>query len=349
MSADGMVIAEHGQQIGHDPNKFEGWPTNPFLEKDGISYLWQPLGESFVQHIFNREELSNKAIDNMAAEIIAVAKYVAADRGGYKATPSMLGDLLRFILFQTSFEQAKQLLGEEGIPVWDLKTLRKRLTSSKDRWEFLIETLPKDYPLRAALAEGVKELPELGNFDDDELNSMCNRRWVTASLDKNAGIIPCPTTGQLGAIEQYIGDLINPRARNMRFREYLTKFRESLPQTERPNMDFVYYVYGHTHKEEVNYKPFGTQKRWAPIVFNDGAWQRTANEQVFCTVLKSKGDVLKDVQPEDLPPCYPFVTASYDEDGELTMNLWYWVQKPGKPGAIRSDCPFLPEIHPECL
>lgn len=346
MSADGKVIAEHGQQIGRDPNKFRGWPTNPFLEKDGKLYLQRPGGEKFIQRIFNLVEHKYPTIDNFSLEFIGV-KYVAADRG-LIGTLSMLGELVHFILFQTSFYQARQLLGEEGIPIWDLTELRRKLRSSEDRWAFIIESLPHDDPLRATLSESLKKLPELKTFDDDELNSICDRRWAAATLNRDVGIIQCPDTGKLGAFQERIGDLINPRAKNKRYREYLTTLRKSLPQTERPLRDFMYYVYGHTHNEEANYKPFGTHERWAPIVFNCGAWQRKANEQVLCTILKSKRDDLSDVQPEDLPACYPFVTASYNEDGKLSMTLLYWVQKLGQGGAIRADCTDLPEIHPEC-
>ena len=51
ISPDGLVYAEHGHQIGHEVNRFEGWPT-PFVER-GQRFLRRPWGEQFVQAFYN--------------------------------------------------------------------------------------------------------------------------------------------------------------------------------------------------------------------------------------------------------------------------------------------------------
>ena len=170
-----------------------------------------------------------------------------------------------------------------------------------------------------------------------------------------SGISECPATGRLGAIAEKVSEFQNPKAKNKRFQKHLSGLRDSIPADARPTMDFSLFIYGHTHKEEKDYYPFGSDRPWNPVIFNDGAWQRTATPDVWCTIAKSKGytdvEALQQLTPEDLPGCYPFVSVSRDEtSGSLQIRQLYWVQE-GKDdkGSVQVSCSSSPTIRDDCL
>ena len=349
-SADGRIIAEHGQQIGDDPNKFSGWPLAPYREVHGMRYLEQPWGEAFVQKIFNRVEIEYPTIDNLSSEAIGV-KYAVKDLG-VTGTIDELGGILRFLLFQQSLSQARQFLGgkDGNPPEWKLKALAEELTTSEARERFLAESFPPHDPLAKAMLAELTEASEHPEFTKDELETACTSRWINWKLNADADIQNCDHEGDLSAIGEAALEALNPAARSERFREYLDALRTNLPAGDRPASAFEIYVYGHTHKEHDAFGPFlsVSDATWQPQVINDGAWQRTATEEVFCAIARGKGlsdeNALRKLQPEDLPACYPFVAIR--PGGEAKLR--YWVHPTNGTGDIQADCTLLPDIPESC-
>ncbi len=67
VSADGRILAEHGNQIGQDVNKYATWPTIS-RHVEGKDYIVRPWGELFVQRLFNDQEKTYSIIDNLSPE-----------------------------------------------------------------------------------------------------------------------------------------------------------------------------------------------------------------------------------------------------------------------------------------
>lgn len=350
MSADGSIVAEHGQQIGADPNCFEGWPTDPFIEHAGTSHLRKPWGEQLVQKLYNSYEVTYPTVDNLS-ELFKGVRY-AAQASGLAGALADVGRLIRFFFTQMSWDQTRQILGKNGVPIWKVDEELAKLDTSERRWKFLVESYPAGDPLRDPFAgASFKDLPEQAPFTKEEVEAICDRRWLLLQQNASSGIELCEGTGKLGAISEKIGEFVNPKAKNERFQSYLTDFQAAIPASARPNTNFALYVYGHTHKVESNYLPFDSTASGAPVVFNDGAWQRTATPDVWCTIARNEG--LSDAQaigqltPDDLPGCYPFVIVS-PVVPPLVRQL-YWVQaSENDPGSVQFTCTAAPEILPEC-
>jgi hypothetical protein len=87
-------------------------------------------------------------------------------------------------------------------------------------------------------------------------------------------------------------------------------------------------------------------------VFNDGAWQRRVTPEAFCTIMRSKGidrrEALEQIGPDDLPGCYPFVTARHGGGQAHGAKLLYWLQDQGARGRVSEACSVAPAIVPEC-
>lgn len=353
ISADGDIFAEHGQQIGADPNCFQKWPKGAFIEHDGKSHLRKPWGEQFVQKLYNRHEEDFPTIDNMSEELRGA--WYAIKARGVLGTLEELGRIIRFIFTQTSWDQTGQILGEDGIPVWKIDSELAKLDTSDSRWKFLVESRPIDDPLRVPFDDtDFSKLPEQAPFSREEVEAICDRRWLLVQNDAASGIVECESTGELGAIAEKIAEFQNPKEKDQRFRTHLTKIQKAIPAGTRLNTSFSLFVYGHTHKEQKSYAPFQTDAAWKPIVYNDGAWQRTATPETWCTIARSKGysdvEALKKLVPEDLPACYPYVVVSRQGDNsQLVVRQLYWVQEPGDEiGSVKPVCSAIPDTLAEC-
>lgn len=102
ISRDRRIYADHGHQIGLDPNGFHNWPT-PFRERDGQFYLTRPWGEQFMQAFYNAYEDRYPIIDNIAAERDAVR--FAITREGPLGLVQAVGKFVGFTLLKTSWSQ----------------------------------------------------------------------------------------------------------------------------------------------------------------------------------------------------------------------------------------------------
>ncbi len=102
LSADRRIYADHGHQIGLDPNGYHSWPT-PFREHDGQYFLTRPWGEQFMQAFYNAYEDRYPIIDNIAAEKDAVR--FAIRREGPMGLVQAVGKFVGFTLLKTSWNQ----------------------------------------------------------------------------------------------------------------------------------------------------------------------------------------------------------------------------------------------------
>ncbi len=102
ISADRRIYADHGHQIGLDPNGYHDWPR-PFRERDGQTYLTRPWGEQFMQAFYNAYEDRYPIIDNVAAERDAVR--FAISREGPMGLVQAVGKFVGFTLLKTSWNQ----------------------------------------------------------------------------------------------------------------------------------------------------------------------------------------------------------------------------------------------------
>ncbi len=102
ISRDRRIYADHGHQIGLDPNGFHNWPT-PFRERDGQYYLTRPWGEQFMQAFYNAYEDRYPIIDNIASERDAVR--IAITREGPLGFVQAVGKFVGFTLLKTSWSQ----------------------------------------------------------------------------------------------------------------------------------------------------------------------------------------------------------------------------------------------------
>lgn len=349
-SADGKVLAEHGHQIGQDPNRFDGWPENPFAVRDGVTYLQQPWGEQMVQEVFNQREKTYPIVDNLSEEVLGI-RYILKSQTAIEKLSSA-GDLVRFALLQTSWKQSHQALGGDPAESFDLKRLKQDYEVKPE--SFLFDFLTPEDPLRALLEDARKAgepVPKIGDLTDEEIRAACAQRQVeNESRPADAKLPACPKTTGLGAAAQALNEILLPGAKNKRFRDYLTEAAASLPAGSRPTRQFEHYVFAHTHKEE-SFLPFALNATFKPTVWNDGAWQRRATPEELCTVIKKKGyskeEALLKLRPEDLPACYPFVRAQWDKNGAAPkLRLLYWVQEQGQSGSLRGGCGL--QIDPEC-
>jgi len=318
LSADGMIYAEHGHQIGWDTNNFSNWPT-PFVRQGGVKYLQRPWGEQFVQRFYNYYERKYPIIDNLMEESMGV-KYGAMAEGVF-GLQHAVGRFAVFFLLQSSGIQAGQFLGgKEGVR-WDTAAIRKRGN------RFFAESIPNDDPLRALVEKSLKNGTlgiKLSDLKDEDLQSICDVRAAIVAADtrnhKPARVTLCPKAS-LGALA---GNLIT--SRDSIFQKYLADTLTRMRQRGSPR-PFSLFVFAHTHSPESSYSPFdSSSSSWRPIVVNSGAWQRTFSEQQLENYRTDKRlkarDVLK-LQPENLPACYPVITVPpYATSPQSLLRYW---------------------------
>jgi UDP-2,3-diacylglucosamine pyrophosphatase LpxH len=102
ISRDHRVYADHGHQIGIDPNKYSSWPA-PFRMYGERPYLLRPWGEQFMQAFYNAYEDRYPIIDNVTSEGDAVG--FALLREGELGLIRALDSFIAFSLLKTSWKQ----------------------------------------------------------------------------------------------------------------------------------------------------------------------------------------------------------------------------------------------------
>jgi UDP-2,3-diacylglucosamine pyrophosphatase LpxH len=354
LSADGQVYAEHGHQIGFSAYRFDNWPL-PFTRRSGREHLFRSWGERIVQDFFNRYEEQYPILDNVA-ELGAGVKYGLAAEGISDAGDAA-PQLLRILLLTMSWLQFRLDLdgGETEPPAWDLAKVRAEGPSS------LIAALPDDdrfKPLAIkALADGrlARSMEEL---TDDQLVALCDyraavrrarrrmERVLTQLPGQGPAVTECPRTpATRGSAFEYFW-----RSRDLIFTRRLG---EAAPQAARSIMVFVH---GHTHLADRSQAgtnaingsytlvPEGfSPVRGAdgPIVINGGAWQRTITpvqlDRIKADRSISDRDLLRSLQPEDLPPCYSFVQIAR-RGGVPVPAVRYWRRTEHGDWGVSTGC-----------
>jgi UDP-2,3-diacylglucosamine pyrophosphatase LpxH len=307
VSGDGRIVAEHGNQIGQDVNKYATWPTIS-RQVDGQDYIVRPWGELFVQRLFNGQERSYSIIDNLSPET-AGARYRAADRGLWGSAAD-IARLLSFNLLETSLRQKSVMLGKPppGKVNWDIALGRK-----KGAMLFLY-SLPQDDPFRSQLekttdAESMAIKAELTNLASDrtrlpdaEVQQLCD---MIAVYQKDQ----LCWNMQLGALaEHFLSSKSKVMAKHLAARQATYK-------------SMRVFIYGHTHQFET---PWRVQLEGAPItitVANTGAFQRLIDEPGFLRRLngRTEQEGLRTMKLEELPPCYTAVIVPAAATGQIPV------------------------------
>nr|WP_271545669.1 metallophosphoesterase [Bradyrhizobium sp. CCBAU 45321] len=306
LSADGRILAEHGNQIGQDVNKYATWPTIS-RRVDGKDYIVRPWGELFVQRLFNDQEKTYSIIDNLSPET-AGARYRAADRGLW-GSASDIARLLSFNLLETSLRQKSVMLGKPpaGKVNWDIKIAR-----GKGAMLFLY-ALPKEDPLRQQLskddeeANAIKsELTRLANdkeqLPDAEVQQLCD---MIAAIEKDQVCWDM----QLGSLAEHF---LSSKGKVM---------AKHLAARQADHKSMRVFIYGHTHQFE---EPWRVEVEGSPVtitVANTGAFQRLLDDAGFLKRLGGRApqEALRLMSLEELPPCYSAVVVPAAPPGQVPL------------------------------
>jgi hypothetical protein len=367
LSADGVIYAEHGHQVPDDPHRLAGWPSPEGMAvlKDGRSgaprRLRRSIGEQTVQPLFDRLEERFPAVDNVATLGVGL-KYALA----FDDEPDTRA-LLRYFLTLMPWQQFRMDLdgGDTEPPSWDLAKVRSEGSA------FLVGAIPDDDPFKkaasSALASGILA-PEMDRLSDGQLIAICDyraairraRRRMEAVLTQFSGSGPavqeCPRTPQTrGSVFDYFW-----RSRDQRFGTYLSAAER---RRQRPAGSIAVWVHGHTHLADRSQARFNdinggydvvpegfspVRGAFAPIVIDDGAWQRTITPVQIERLAANRGvnnrALLESLQLDDLPPCYSFVliAPAVSERGAPAAAVRYWRRAPGEgvsgEWAIAASC-----------
>jgi UDP-2,3-diacylglucosamine pyrophosphatase LpxH len=331
VSTDGRIVAEHGNQIGQDVNKYATWPAIS-RHVDGKDYIIRSWGELFVQRLFNSQEKTYSIIDNLSPET-AGARYRAADRGLW-GSASDVAKLLTFNLLETSLRQKSVMLGKPpaGKVNWDIAIAR-----GKGAMLFLY-SLPKEDPLRKQLeqddadAQAIKsELSKLANdkdqLPDAEVQQLCD---MIAANEKDQICWDM----QLGSLAEHF---LSSKSKVM---------AKHLADRQATHKSMRVFVYGHTHQFE---EPWRVDVEGLPVtvtVANTGAFQRLIDDAGFLKRLggRTPQDALRSMRLEELPPCYTAVVVPVPAAGQLPAprtQAWYMPED----GAGSFTTPDDPRCH----
>jgi len=313
VSTDGRIVAEHGNQIGQDVNKYATWPAIS-RNVDGKDYIVRPWGELFVQRLFNAQERTYSIIDNLSPET-AGARYRAADRGLW-GSASDIARMLSFNLLETSLRQKSVMLGKPpaGKVDWDIALGRR-----KGAMLFLY-ALPKDDPLRMQLQRDDAEAAEIRT----ELTALANdaKRLPDAEVQQLCDMIAAQEKDQicwdmqLGSLaEHFLSSKSKVMAKHLADRQATYK-------------SMRVFIYGHTHQFEA---PWRIDLEGAPVtvtIANTGAFQRLIDEAGFLGRLggRTPQDGLRSMTLDELPPCYTTVVVPAPVVGQLPVpktQAWY--------------------------
>jgi UDP-2,3-diacylglucosamine pyrophosphatase LpxH len=327
ISEDGVILVEHGHQIGADANRYATWPPQIARASNGSRYVPRPWGENFVQSLFNEQEARYPVIDNLSPESAGI-RYRMADRGLWGSTAD-LARFLSFNLFETSLQQKAQGLGgaeDDARHDWDVARGRKM------GYRLFADALAANDPFRAALlaedgtsAELRRELDEAARdakrTTDQEVQLLCDQ----IAIRNNEGSSRCePPVLGAGAEK-----LLIPRSRVLR-----DHLRARL--AEQGAAKARVFIYGHTHMLEEAY-PLDLSDLVRVTVLNSGAFQRIVGEEGFLARTRKRGiapaAALRALQVSDLPPCYSVVLVPYEDEAPRPRTV-NWYAPEGEQGAF---------------
>jgi hypothetical protein len=317
-SPDGVIVAEHGHQIGADVNGYKTWPD--IVETvNGTNYVIRSWGEQFVQGLFNEEETTYPIIDNLSPET-AGARYRMADRGLWKSAADV-ARFLAFNLFETSLSQKSASLGADASG----KPLPPSVERARELGhELFLAALPDNDPFRSSMANDSAEAARL-RVELDSATKTLPVENILLLCDQAALLHgPVCTEPTLGALVQ--ASLV-PRARVIR--AHLAQRRLATPRMR-------FFIYGHTHQYE---KPWEIDLDGLTTVgvTNTGAFQRLINETGYLKRIKAmhitEREGLRQLPLDKLPACYTFVTIDY-ESSIPKPKLLAWHQEEDGQGRV---------------
>jgi hypothetical protein len=275
----------------------------------------------------NRFEPVYPTLENVAEAGVGL-KYVLVDEDSPEIH-DVLPPLLTYFLFKMSWQQFRQDLdgGDVRPPVWDLTKVRAQGPA------FLVGSVLDDDPIKQTAVHALDDgrLGEsIRRLSDAELVALCDyraavrraRRRMERVLTQFEGQGPavgeCPRTpATTGSDYEYFW-----RTRDAVFLQRIEEVRRSSTGGRLLSA----FVHGHTHQADRSQAgsnaingdfkivPEGfspVRGAVTPIAINDGAWQRTITPVQLGTMQKDRNrsgrDLLRELQPEQLAPCYAYV------------------------------------------
>ena len=321
-SADKLVFAEHGHQIGRDANKYANWPTIT-TQHNAATFVVRPWGERFVQKIFNEVEREYPMIDNLSPESLGV-RYRIADKGLLSAASDGARFLL-FNIFETSLKQKSRALGDQcaasGQPCparpegkrWDVtyaRSLGDRLAVAaldpSDPFRQFLDSGSEDAKaIRDELAQQIKATGD-DALSEEEIVQLCDQAAIRSALR-------CEPR-EAGAFAQSI--LYSKEA----------VLRKHLVARKLASKSVAFYVYGHTHQLETPWDIKVGGSRYIQVA-NTGAFQRLIDEEQFKARLAARNiqpaQALKSLTHDDMPACYTYVVVTHKDDPQMKTLRWY--------------------------
>lgn len=323
VSTDGRIVAEHGNQIGQDVNRYDTWPMIS-RRVEGRDYIVRPWGELFVQQLFNSQERTYSIIDNLSPET-AGARYRAADRGLWGSAAD-IARMLQFNLLETSLKQKSVLLGKPptGNVNWDI-AIGRRMGAS-----LFLYALPASDPLRQELvkddADAAAVMAELAALAEDsvrlpdaEVHQLCD--MIAASDPDHV----C-WDKQLGSLAQHF---LQSKSKVM---------AKHLAARQATHKSMRVFVYGHTHQFE---DPWSVDLDGLATISiaNTGAFQRLLDEPGFLKRLdgRTPQEALRTMMLDELPACYSAVIVEAVPEGSVPVaKLTAWFMPEDATGELVS-------------
>jgi hypothetical protein len=321
VSRDGKVHAEHGHEI---------------------RFRTQDSGA--LQELYDKLEARYPAVDNVAIAASGAKYGLAAE--STLSSGEAVALLVRDTLLNVSWQQFRMELDDGDVqpPQWDLVQARSLGAS------LLVASLPDDDPLKALAAAldakgGLAAVAR--DLTDQELTALCDYRaavrrarrrfepLVTQFAPRGPAVAECPRTPDTrGAIFDYFW-----RSRDAFYDDYVERARRRSNGPAAP----VVFAIAHTHLADraqsyANMISGGLLKipmegfspvrgALTPVVINGGAWNRTITpvqlERLHTERKLSWHDLLRSLEPEELPPCYSFVhVPAYDQEPSPAVRYW---------------------------
>jgi hypothetical protein len=339
-SPDGAVYAEHGHQMAGDPFRFSSWPE-PLIHEGGRAHLERTWGEQLLQGVYDRHEPRYPILDNVVQAGAGLRYLATADPAALPAAG--IGPVLRFFASRPTWQQFRLDLdgGDVQPPEWDLAATRARGAA------FLVESLALDDRLRglaeAALKDGSLRI-DPGGLTDPEIVAICDyraalrraRRRLERSLTQIPHVGPAltecaRTPATRGSAFEYFW-----RSRDARLADRLEQAKRAIDRGGQPS-SLKTLVFGHQHLADNGFVPVRAAD--SPIVINSGAWQRTVTPFQMDELIKTRGaveaDLLRQLQPEDLPACYGVAWIEPYVDRPIP-RLRFW-RGEGRWGGLARD------------
>ena len=349
-SVDGLVHVEHGHQLETRADRFEDWPS-PFTQGSGRRHLARPPGQQFIQRLYDEHEPMYQIVDNLADDTAGVRYVLSAT--GVGDVGAAAPTLLRELLFRMSWQQFRMDLdrGDVMAPVWNLAAVRAEGAA------FLVASVPDDDRLRPWAGRAL-EAGALDSLTDDELRGLCDQRAAVRRARRRFERIltQLDPLGPPGAECPRTAETTGPRF------EYFWQSRDRLflrhlERAEGGDRPVAVFVHGHTHLADYRQGNFTrveaggayvvdgfspVRDAVTPVVINGGAWQRTVTPVMLDRAKEARGmsdaELLRALQPEQLPPCYSFVQIDPYDDRPGPPALRYWRQADDGAWGMAGGC-----------